>query len=1372
MYMSMQHSNKCSKCGAKLATDLPNKLCGRCLFRLALESQSEAPQPDPVVHELSSADSLSDGIIVKYFGNYELIQVLSSGGMGVVYKARQMRLNRIVAVKMLLPNLVDNEERLARFRIEAQAVASLLHPNIVAIHEVGEHGRYHYFSMDYVPGGDLAKRTKGRPLEPSVAATYVRKIADAVHHAHQRGILHRDLKPGNVLVDENDEPQVTDFGIAKLLNAPGDLTHSGQLMGTPGFMSPEQVDPRRGEATIASDVYSLGAILYYLLCGRAPFKGETIPATLLSILNESPVPIHELHPSVPRDLETIALRCLQKEPGKRYLHAREVAAELERYLRHEPIKARPVSTLERFHLWYRREPTLAILSGVTACLVLAIGIGSRMAIDRINRERGEQSKERDKATKALNQNSLDAIESMFSSGDSDSAIAQLASLLRREPSNRVAAERLQFALTQRNFAPEFEELRIPLMNLSAARFSSDDMFALTVEAGNRLKIWDLKTRRQMHETITDSCLVTCVDFSPDNRLVAIGVGFYAPNGKSATRREVNLLDVTTGKRVAGPINKGRDTISVSFSRDGKQIATISEEGARVWDVQTGQAISGNLAEGRVLTVATLSPNGARLLTGSMDGNARIWDTVSGKPLTPPLPHPAPVSVAEFSSDGLRILTASSHRLQRGLGRFLDTRTEGTTKRLSSEVKLWNAETGQLISESLHHNAGIYCAHFSPDGELVVSASLDQTVRVWDGRTGEAITDVMHHREAIISAEFSPNGQWIVTASQDRTARLWEARTGLPVAEPIRHEGPLAGFHFLSDNRSLCTADMLLGLRTWEIRTAKELNAILWHDSFITATSVSPDGKRVVTSSYDCIVRVWDSQQGTQVMHPINLGSTVRDARFTMDGSKIATVDQSSARLFDAITGKELNNIPLPLNPQQSVRWNAQGNRLIIVSQDGQALIWDIHTGKKMTLPESNFTSLLSAEFSPDGLWAITISVDKLQLWDAMTGSPMKLQWNDVVGRAYSPEFSPDSTQILIPCSDRTARIWELRTGKQVVVLKHEDMVYSAHFSADGKKVITASQNGVAKIWDSASGRTLTPPLKHSAALSLAVFSPDGIRAVTGSEDKTVRFWDAETGHPLTDPYKLESTASSAVFSPNSQRLITWGGAKARIWEIPACPLPVPDWVPRFGEAVVKTRLLSDGTTQKVTESELLSLKKEIDKSTPSGLWKRWADWIMAPPTARSISPFSELTVEDCFHQHVDQGSLESLTEAAKLSATNTTMTTTFVRAILALEASERDQLISNAIEYALRGIKLAPEHALSWRTVAEVLEQMGQLSDAIAALDNAISLEPNNPELWNSKARLLEKTDRESEAETCYEKAIDLLRDTTGRRRLSRNGEK
>jgi len=376
---SMPPSARCPKCRAASPAHASESLCAVCAFRGALDLEPGAVRP--LVPELQ---------FPRQCGEYELLEEIARGGMGVVYKARQIRLGRLVAVKVLLSGPLASSTDLQRFRAEAEAVAKLQHPNIVAIHEVGEHAGQPFFSMDYVEGACLSELVREHPLTPLRAAGYLKTVAEAIQFAHKRGVLHRDLKPSNVLIDRAGQPRIIDFGLAKRLSSDpqlstlnDQLTLTGQVLGSPNFIPPEQAAGKRGAIGRHSDIYALGAILYYLLTARPPFAAATAHEIVHQVLTTEAVGPRSLNPNVPRDLEIICLKCLEKEPHRRYRTAQDLADELWRFLRGESIQARPVGPLERSWRWCRRNAKLAVLAGTVVVLVLTLAVVSLVFANRI-----------------------------------------------------------------------------------------------------------------------------------------------------------------------------------------------------------------------------------------------------------------------------------------------------------------------------------------------------------------------------------------------------------------------------------------------------------------------------------------------------------------------------------------------------------------------------------------------------------------------------------------------------------------------------------------------------------------------------------------------------------------------------------------------------------------------------------------------------------------------------------------------------------------------------------------------------------------------------------------------------------------------------
>jgi predicted Ser/Thr protein kinase len=646
---------------------------------------------------------------------YALLGELGRGGMGVVYKARQVGLDRLVALKMILAGPYAGEHEVARFRTEAEAVARLQHPHIVQIYEVGEHDGRPFFSLEFVEGGSLAERLEGTPWPAGKAAPLVEALARAMHAAHRKGIVHRDLKPANVLLTPEGEPKITDFGLAKKLDVEKGQTQTGAIVGTPSYMAPEQAGGQSKALGPAADVYALGAILYELLTGRPPFKATKPLDTILQVLSEEPVPPSRLQPKVARDLETICLKCLEKEPGKRYGTAEALAEDLRRFRADEPIVARPVGSLERGWRWCRRNPAVAgLLAAVAAALVLGTGVASWFAIRaeinakqaEANAEQADVARSQADAQKALaEQRATEAQTSeqraLQEKGKADAARAQAEEEKQRAERQRDRAEWLLYYAQIARAHREWQD-----NNVGVARDLLDACR------------WDF--RGWEHDYLHTL-------FNSNQRT------FYGHTG---------------------PVS------SVAFSPDGKRLASASwDRTVKVWDVGTGQetlTLRGH--PGEVYCVA-FSPDGKRLASGGGDpvnprkpGEVKVWDAVSGQEALTLKGHTGFVYSVAFSRDGQRLASGG----------------------LDWTLKVWDAVSGQEALTLKGHTGGVWSVAFSPDGQRLASASQDRTLKVWDAVTGQEALNLKGYTGPVYSVAFSPDGKRLASASDYVMVKVWDA----------------------------------------------------------------------------------------------------------------------------------------------------------------------------------------------------------------------------------------------------------------------------------------------------------------------------------------------------------------------------------------------------------------------------------------------------------------------------------------------------------------------------------------------------------------------------------------------------------------------
>jgi tetratricopeptide (TPR) repeat protein len=644
---------------------------------------------------------------------YEIETVLGRGGMGVVYKARHLALKRTVALKMILAGGHAGPSERARFRIEAEAVARLQHPNIVQVFEVGEADGHPYCALEFVEGGNLAGKIAGQPLPARVAARVVEALARGVQLAHSRNVVHRDLKPANILLTspgrESGEliPKITDFGLARQMDSDSGETQAGAVMGTPSYMAPEQASGRAHVAGPAADIYALGAILYECLTGRPPFKGKTAVETLDQVRTQEPVPPSRRQAGVPPDLETICLKCLHKEPEKRYASAAELADDLVRYQHGEPIRARPVGGIERCVKWVKRNP---VVTGAAVIVLLALVVGTTVSYLKY-REAADRVKERDAALEKVDA----ALEESNYQLDSSNFLLAVAAYDSRD----VYLARLRLdSIQDKHRGWEWHYLRRQATGgiftlyghrgqVNSVAFSPDATRVVTGSRDRTAKVWDARTGTPQLELKGHTQLVMSVAYSPDGTRIVTG-------SRDQTAKVWDARTGTPQPELKGHTNYVR---SWAFSPDGTRIVTGSEDKtAKLWDARTGTPLLDLKGHTGGVSSVAFSPNGGRIVTGSTDKTAKVWDARTGTPLLDLKGHTSGVSSVAFSPDGTRIVTGSYG--QRAL--------------------VWDAQTGTLQLELKGHARGVSSVAFSPDGTRIVTASNVDPAKVWNARTGQEL----------------------------------------------------------------------------------------------------------------------------------------------------------------------------------------------------------------------------------------------------------------------------------------------------------------------------------------------------------------------------------------------------------------------------------------------------------------------------------------------------------------------------------------------------------------------------------------------------------------------------------------------------------
>jgi WD40 repeat protein/tRNA A-37 threonylcarbamoyl transferase component Bud32 len=1006
--------------------------------------------PTPILSE--TAGPAAGLAVARRFGDYELQQELGRGAMGVVYKARQLSLQRTVALKVLLAKAAAYSEGTARFAAEAIAVARLQHPHIVQLFEAGEHDGCRYLALEYVPGKTLASRLRAGPVLPAAAARLLEPLARAVHYAHLQGVVHRDLKPSNILLSADGVPKVTDFGLAKLLDSEAGnvLTQSGAVVGTPSYMAPEQAGGRSKEVGPATDVYALGVVLYEMLTSRPPFQSATPLDTLAQLVTVEPVPPSRMNSGVPRDLETVCLKCLQKEPRRRYPSALDIADDLCRFLAGRPISARPVGRGERLLLWARRRPALAAIHGL---LLVIVTLGGLVGGAVVLWQRAEEAWNREALAKKEAEDALREKAAAQEALDQVLYLRNVDLASREWPEGGVARARQLLQLCPPRLRQwewhyldrlsHSELLTLPASPPGASNLAyNPDGTCLAGACGSGgVLVWDAQTGREMRSLRGPAGNVEAVAFSPDGARLATGWG-----------QDVRIWDIKSGKQLLVLQGHRDRVLGVAFSPDGQRLASASWDGTvRVWDAPSGHesfTLCGRSREGNggFIAAVTFSPDSKRL-AGTGSDRVYVWDADSRREVLTFEGTRGAFSGVAFSPDGTRLAAAGQEQ----------------------DVSVWDARTGQKVLALSGHTATVWGVTFSPDGTRLATASADNTVRVWHAATGAEVFCLRGHQDAVHSVVFSPDGTRLASGSRDRTVRFWDAVTGPGPLAFRAHTDMVLALAFSPDSTRLGTGDWDGNLRIWDARTGQERLTFHGHTGTVGKIAFDPSGARLASSGADQMVRVWDAATGKELLTLRGHTKALHGVAFSPDGSRLASASHDGmVRVWDARTGSEVFNFRGHKGPAYSVAFNPDASCLASAGQDEKVRVWDLGTGRERLVLDGHKGGVVSVVFSPDGLRLASGGIDcSVRLWDAATGQELRiLEGHRHVVNAVA--FSPDGQRLTSTARDGTVRLWDTKSGQQALTLKAgpEGGVGGAvAFSPDGLRLAATCADGTIRIWD-------------------------------------------------------------------------------------------------------------------------------------------------------------------------------------------------------------------------------------------------------------------------------------------------------------------
>jgi WD40 repeat protein len=855
----------------------------------------------------------AEGSAGHRFGDYELIAEIARGGMGVVYRARNVRLDRIVALKMILAGHLATAADLDRFRTEAQSAARLDHPNIVPLYEIGDYAGQPYFAMKLIDGGSLADLSSRYANDPGNAARLLATVARAVHYAHQRGILHRDLKPANILIDESGVPHITDFGLAKRLAGDGGYPSSSALVGTPSYMAPEQASGDR-VLTTAIDVHSLGAILYELLTGRSPFRASTAFDTLLQVVQKEPERPGAINPRIDRDLETICLKCLAKEPQRRYGSAEALADDLEHWLAREPIQARRAGAGERLMKWARRRKAAAALAAASTVGIIAFVIALGIKNVEVTRQKYETDRAVEKYKEALHG--------------------------------------YQLALEDSRRTSYFQTIALAGPEVTANNVRRADQLLDGCPAELRQWEWGALKRSCHGESASLPCQAepAAVRFNPDGRLLAVAGGALGEPGF------VTIRDAATGRPIRSFRGHDDAITGMAFSPGGDRLATSSRDGTvRLWDSASARDVLALRGHAGGASCVAFSPDGTRIASAGEDRAVKIWDVATGTEYRSLIGQAASVWSVAFSHDGRLVASGGG---------------DGT-------VGLWDVAKGIQVRALRGHVGIVHGVVFSPDGRVVASVGYDGTARVWNAANGRELVVFRGHSRFVTAAAFSPDGRYVASASVDRTIKLWEVGSGQPVQSLRGHVGAVWGVAFRPDGGRIASVGDDRMVKLWDVPSLA-LAAGLRADSVpVRKAELSAKGDRLAVLRGESTLEVWDVTRARRTCSIPAGNGRLEQFCLSADGGLIAAAcekDQTPAVRVWAVDGAtESSSLKLSGTAIAGLSFRPDGRALAIAEGTDGLLCWDMTSGRDVRLRAGqtvNTTGDVSADsrlhFSPDG----------------------------------------------------------------------------------------------------------------------------------------------------------------------------------------------------------------------------------------------------------------------------------------------------------------------------------------------------------------------------------------------------------------------
>jgi eukaryotic-like serine/threonine-protein kinase len=1096
----------------------------------------------------------------EHVGRFRVLGVLGSGSFGTVYRAYDPVLDREVALKV--PRFVEDDPALPeRFLREAKAAARLRHPNIVAIFESGQADGSPYIACEFVDGVPLSQHLREKPVDPQTAVEWARQIAEALDYAHGEGIVHRDIKPANIMVNRAGRPQVMDFGLAKsAADEAARMSIEGQIIGTPAYMAPEQARGSLTEVGPRSDQYSVGVVLYEMLCGRTPFVGDPWSVmSCLTTMDAAPPAPRSLRADLPRDLEACCLKALEKEPAARYPSLQALADDLKRWLEGRPLVARPIGIRERLTRWCRKNRTIAVLGGVLGIVFVAAAIVGPILAFRFRELAATATREAEDATKAREQEKAArlATEQLLidtyteaglaadRNGDAREAILWFTSAAARSAQHplRDRHNRLRFHSWLSEVAIPVHAFETPGTWNRALRYHSSGRYLMAEVTGAVCEVRDLRDGSMVPLPV--AMPVHSTAWSPDGQMLVL-----------ASDRTVAVFEFPGGKEIDRWLHPDK-VQCLAFSPDSKLLAIGGERTAQVRGLRQKSLTTPALGHpSRILSIA-MSTDGSRLATRGADQFVRVYAR-GGTPLaesawTPTLP-PQPAS---FAAEGKEVapLFLTGNRLI-----IVDSGNRITCWDTDKAQQLWQRKTGRVLAAAVSRDSRL----------LALGENFDAVVL--DATSGKQVGKPLAHRNLVYDVAFDPTGTVLLAASGD-SVRVSSATSGERVVGVVPHNGNMHRCVWSPDGATFATvpwSDQLV--RVWKLGRSRAKDFELPLTARHAFVKLSDDGKYLLPCGFDTVrgareLQVHDAATGAPVGKRLPMPGFISDGTFVPGTSLVVTVGAAGGptsdadvhnqnldapgivRWLDRKTGRAAFPDVLTASQPVAVQASPDGRTVIALCQCGQLLVLDAGTGKLHrehrafhgVKADRGYVIRSRIRFSPHGdrfaIWGSAVNVEMRQ---AATGD-LLFAVRHAPNFVHDVVFAPDGSRFATCSSDMTARLWQTADGKSAGPdLPHSGWVFSAQFSGDGKRLLTASADRQARIWDLRSGKVLVTTPAQSDEVFGVSYLPGEELFLIATRDGQISVWETTLGKMVAPVRRLPDMVYQLALTKNGAHVVAAG----------------------------------------------------------------------------------------------------------------------------------------------------------------------------------------------------------------------------------------